>query len=335
MTEAPIMTLDDIEDLAYRALVAAGTSDANARPLARATAATEADGIASHGLAYIPIYCEHVRCGKVDGQARPVLSRPAPSIVAVDAATGFAHPAIDLGFEALIPAAREQGVAALAVRNSYNCGVLGYHTGRLAAAGLLAIGFTNAPASIAPVGRRRPVVGTNPFSLAAPDGAGGAAVLIDQSASVIAKSEIMKHAREGLAIPPEWALDPDGRPTTDPEVALKGSMAPTGGYKGVGVALMVEIMAAAMSGATLGVDASPFSGTKGGPPKTGQFFLAVDGHATSGGLFAERLAALVKEMRDQPGVRVPGDGRAAARRHALNKGVTVNSATLEKVNGWL
>jgi (2R)-3-sulfolactate dehydrogenase (NADP+) len=318
MTEAPILT-----------------SKANARPLARATAATEADGVASHGLAYIPIYCEHVRCGKVDGRAQPVLSHPSQAVIAVDAATGFAHPAIDLGFEALIPTARELGVAVLAVRNSYNCGVLGYHTYRLAKEGLLAIGFTNAPASIAPVGGRRPLVGTNPFSLAAPDGEGGAAVLIDQSASVIAKSEIMKRAREGLPIPPEWALDPDGRPTTDPEIALKGSMAPSGGYKGVGVALMVEIMAAAMTGATLGVNASPFSGTKGGPPKTGQFFLAIDPGATSGGLFAERLAVLVEEMRDQPGARVPGDGRKAARRRTERKGVTVNAATLEKVRGWL
>ena len=197
------------------------------------------------------------------------------------------------------------------------------------------MGFTNAPASIAPVGGRRPVVGTNPFSLAAPDGAGGATVLIDQSASVVAKSEVMKHAREGRPIPPGWALDPDGQPTTDPAVALTGSMAPTGGYKGVGVALMVEIMAAAMTGATLGINASPFSGTKGGPPKTGQFFLAIDPGVTSGGLFAERLAALVQAMRDQPGVRVPGDGRAAARRRAMNDGVAVNPATLEKVRGLL
>ena len=335
MTEPPILTLDEIEDLAFRALVAAGTADTNALPLAHATAATEADGIASHGLAYIPIYCEHVRCGKVDGQARPELSQPAPSVIQVDAATGFAHPAIALGFEALVPTARELGVAALAVRNSYNCGVLGYHTRRLAKQGLLAIGFTNAPASIAPVGGRRPVVGTNPFSLAAPDGDGGVAVLIDQSASVIAKSEIMKHAREGLAIPPDWALDPEGHPTTDPAIALKGSMAPSGGYKGVGVALMVEIMAAAMSGATLGINASPFSGTKGGPPRTGQFFLAIAPETTSGGLFAERLSTLVEELRDQPGVRVPGDGRRAARRRAERKGVAVNPATLEKVNAWL
>lgn len=335
MTDAPVLSLDEIEDLAFRALTAAGTSEKNARPLAKATAATEADGIASHGLAYIPTYCEHVRCGKVDGQALPVLSRPAPAVVTVDAATGFAHPAVDLGFETLIPTAHEQGVAALAIRNSYNCGVLGYHTRRLALEGLLAIGFTNAPASIAPVGGRRPVVGTNPFSLAAPDGEGGTAVLIDQSASVIAKSEIMKHAREDLPIPKDWALDPDGQPTTDPEIALKGSMAPSGGYKGVGVALMVEIMAAAMTGATLGINASPFSGTKGGPPRTGQFFLAIDPGATSGDLFAERIASLVEEMRDQPGARLPGDGRKAARRRAERKSVAVNPATLEKVNAWL
>jgi (2R)-3-sulfolactate dehydrogenase (NADP+) len=335
MTDATILTFDEIEDLAFRALTTAGTSESNARPLAHATAWTEADGIASHGLAYIPTYCEHVRCGKVDGRAQPVLLQPAPSVVTVDAATGFAHPAITLGFETLVPTTRSQGVAVLALRNSYNCGVLGYHTQRLANEGLLAIGFTNAPASIAPVGGRRPVVGTNPFSIAAPDGDGNAMVLIDQSASVVAKSEIMKHAREGLPIPPEWALDPDGRPTTDPDLALKGSMAPTGGYKGVGVALMVEIMAAAMTGATLGINASPFSGTKGGPPKTGQFFFAVDPRTTSGDLFSERLTALVEEMRDQPGVRVPGDGRKAARRRALRDGVQVNPLTLERVGDCL
>lgn len=331
--ETETLTLEQIEEIAFNALVDAGTSAQNARPLARATAQTEADGIASHGLAYIPTYCEHVRCGKVDGQATPVVSAPRPAVVCVDAATGFAHPAIEAGFEQLVPLAREQGIAALAIRNSYNCGVLGYHTRQLAMAGLLGLGFTNAPASIAPVGGNRPIVGTNPFSLAAPDGDGGVGVLIDQSASVIAKSEIMKHAREGLPIPAGWGLDPNGQPTTDPEIALRGSMAPSGGYKGVGVAMMVEILAAAMTGATLGMDASPFSGTAGGPPKTGQFFIAIDPAASAGGMFAERLQALISEMHDQPGARLPGDGRAAARRRAASRGVAVNLATLNKIRG--
>jgi (2R)-3-sulfolactate dehydrogenase (NADP+) len=334
MIETKTLSLAEIEDLAFRALTHVGTSEQNARPLAVATAATEADGVASHGLAYIPIYCEHVTCGKVDGAATPRLDTPRPGVITVDAGTGFAHAAIDAGFEALIPLARSQGIAALAISNSYNCGVLGYHTHRLASAGLLGIGFTNAPASIAPSGGAKPVVGTNPFSIAAP-GKDGLAVLIDQSASTIAKSEVMKHAREGKPIPVGWALDADGNPTTDPNVGLKGSMAPSGGYKGVGVALMTEIMAAAMTGATLGIDASPFSGTAGGPPKTGQFFMAIDPAATSGGAFAQRMTDLAGAIHGQEGAHLPGDGRGAWRAKAALDGVAVNVATLDKINAIL
>ncbi|MDV4143578.1 Ldh family oxidoreductase [Shimia sp. FJ5] len=335
MTNTQILTLAEIEDLALRALVAAGTSEANARPLAIATAATEADGVASHGLAYVPIYCEHVLCGKVDGQAMPQVSVPRPGVVVVDAATGFAHPAIDAGFERLMPLAKEQGIAALAIRNSYNCGVLGYHTYRLAQAGLLGLGFTNAPASIAPSGGAKPVVGTNPFSIAAPGPNGAPTILIDQSASTIAKSEVMKHAREGKPIPEGWALAPDGTPTTDPEIGLKGSMAPSGGYKGVGIALLTELMAAAMTGATLGINASPFSGTMGGPPKTGQFFVAVDPGVTSGGAFGDRLAALAAAIHAQEGAHLPGDGRRAKRACAASEGVAVSVATLSRINALL
>ncbi|SLN53385.1 (2R)-3-sulfolactate dehydrogenase (NADP(+)) [Pseudoruegeria aquimaris] len=335
MSDTRILSLDEIEELSFRALVAAGTSEANARPLARATAATEADGIASHGLAYIPIYCEHVQCGKVDGTASPLLSRPKPGVIAVDAATGFAHPAIDLGFASLVPAARAQGVAVLAIRNSYNCGVLGYHTRRLAEAGLLGLGFTNAPASIAPSGGATPVVGTNPFSIAAPGPGGEAAILIDQSASTIAKSEVMKHAREGRPIPEGWALAPDGSPTTDPEVGLKGSMAPSGGYKGVGVALMVEIMAAALTGASLGINASPFSGTLGGPPRTGQCFIAIDPASTAAGAFDAAIAELAGAVHAQGGARLPGDGRRAKRAAAGRAGVAVSEATLARIEALL
>lgn len=331
MIKTKTMNLAEIEDLAFRALVAAGTSAVNARPLAVATAATEADGVASHGLAYIPIYCEHVRCGKVDGMAVPVLAHPRPAALTADAATGFAHSAIDLGFERLIPLAREQGIACLAIKNSYNCGVLGYHTGRLARAGLVGIGFTNAPASIAPSGGATPVVGTNPFSIAAPGSDGEPAIHIDQSASTIAKSEVMKHAREGNPIPVGWALDADGNPTTDPTVGLMGSMAPSGGYKGVGVALMVEIMAAAMTGATLGIHASPFSGTVGGPPKTGQFFLAIDPDSTAGANYAARIADLVGTIHGQPAAHLPGDGSRAKRTTAKAYGVAVNTATLARI----
>ncbi len=327
---ATILQTAEIEDLACRALVAAGAEESNAQSLATAIAAAERDGVASHGLAYLPTYCEHIGYGKVDGRATPVLQRVKPGLLTVDAKTGFAHPAIDLGFAALIPLAREQGIAALAIHNSYNCGVLGYHTERLARAGLLALGFTHAPASIAPIGGLRPIVGTNPFAIAVPDGAGGTAIAIDQSASVVAKSEIMRRNREGKPIPEGWAFGPDGGATTDPAVALKGTMAPSGGYKGVGIALLVEILAAAASGATLSIDASPFSGTAGGPPKTGQFFIAIEAAASSSGGFASRISRLVEVIAGQEGVHLQGSGRGAARARADRAGIAVDDATFAK-----
>lgn len=325
------LSVDKIRQLAQAALDGAGTSAANAAPLARAVTAAERDGIASHGLLYVPVYAEHARCGKVDGQAEPRMEQPRPATILVDAATGFAHPAISLGFEALIPAAREFGIAALAIRNSYNCGVLGYHTERLASKGIVGLGFTNAPASIAPAGGTKPVIGTNPFSLATPDGKGGASILIDQSASVVAKSEVIMRAREGHALEEGWALDADGNPTTDPDAALKGTMAPSGGYKGVGTGLLTEVMAAALAGATLGVDASPFSGTAGGPPKTGQFFIAIDPAALSGGAFSSRMDGLIAAIADQPGARIPGSRRLAARERADTEGVEVDAGLVEKI----
>lgn len=329
-----VMSIDEITALAREALTAAGASALQAQPLARAIAAAEADGIPSHGLSYLPTYCEHLRCGKVLGGAIPDVSKPKPALLVVDARSGFAHPAIEAGFSQLAPLAREMGVAVMAVRNSYNCGVLGYHTERLAGEGLLALGFTNAPASIAPAGGRKAVVGTNPFAIAVPDGKGGVAISIDQSASVVAKSEVMRHKRAGKPIPEGWAFGPDGQFTTDPDTALKGTMAPSGGYKGFGAGLMVEILAAAASGAVLAIDASPFSGPVGGPPRTGQFFIAIDAQASSGGVFAERIARLAEAIAAQEGAHVPGAKRRTARTKAQT-GISVPSDLIGQIRATI
>lgn len=329
------LTLEAVEALALHALTAAGATPQQAQPVARAVRAAEADGIRSHGLPYVPIYCEHLRCGKVVGTAVPVLARPRPGAVTVDAASGFAHPAIALGVPALVEAAQAQGCAAMTLVNSYNCGVLGHHVERLAEAGLVALGFTNAPASIAPVGGTTPVIGTNPVALAVPGSAGDGApaFLIDQSASVVAKSEVMVHAKSGTPIPDHWAKDAAGRPTTDAQAALDGgSMAPAGGQKGFGMGLIVETLAAALSGATLGRDASPFSGPKGGPPRTGQCFIALD-PAAFGGLdsFRQRIESLCAAITDQEGTRLPGARRAANRARSAAEGVTVDAALLDRI----
>ncbi|MDX5351301.1 MAG: Ldh family oxidoreductase [Paracoccaceae bacterium] len=324
------MTLDAVEALALGALTAAGASAAQALPVARSIRAAERDGMRSHGLLYLPVYAEHLTCGKVDGQARPQLEQPRPGAIVVDAAHGFAHPAIDMGLPALIESARGVGIAALTLRRSYNCGLLGHHAERLAEAGLIGLCFTHAPASISPVGGKVPVIGTNPFAMGVPDGRGGARFVIDQSASVVAKSEVLLRARKGEPIPEGWALDAQGQPTTDAEAALKGSMVPAGGVKGFGIGLMVEVLASALAGAVPSREASPFSGPTGGPPGTGQCFIAIDPGAFAAG-FADRIEGLAVAIAGQAGARLPGHRRTMARARTETAGVEVDDALMTRL----
>ena len=334
MADTVTLTLEEADALVMQALTASGTSETNARKLADGVMGAELDGIPSHGLMYVPIYCEHAKCGKIDGHAEPEVEQKSPSVFLADARSGFAHPAIDLGFSKLVPAAREYGIAALAVRNSYNCGVLGFHVSRLASDGLVGIGFTNAPASIAPVGGNKPVVGTNPFACAVPAGDGDVALIIDQSSSVVAKSEITKRANAGGTIPEGWALDAQGNPTTDPKEGLAGTMVPSGGYKGVGIAVLVEVLAAALPGATLGIHASSFATNDGGPPNTGQGFIALDPATFSGSAFHRRIGDLLDAIRAQKGARLPGARRLAARTEVPERGVIVPVALYERIKGY-
>ncbi|WP_337876848.1 Ldh family oxidoreductase, partial [Elioraea sp.] len=291
----------------------------------------EADGLRSHGLLRLPADCSHLACGKVDGRATPWLERSAPGVLLVDAAHGFAHPAIELGLGELAPAARAQGVAALAVRRSYNCGVVGHIVERLAEQGFVALAFVNAPASIAPWGGRTPLFGTNPVAFAAPR-RDGAPLVIDQSSSVVARGEVMLRAQRGEPLPEGWAFDADGRPTTDPAAALRGSLAPAGGHKGSGLALMVEILAAVLVGATPSAAASSFADDAGGPPGTGQMLVAFDPDRFVGRpAFLDALEGVCAAMTAQEGVRLPGDRRLAARRRTAATGVAVDAALRQRI----
>ena len=327
------LTLDDVEALTQRALVASNTREDNAQSVTRSVVASEADGIHSHGLARLPTYCAHARCGKIDGHADPAAERVASSGIRVDARDGFAHPAIDLGLEHFLPLAREMGVAALGITNSYNCGVVGYHVERIADEGLIALGFVNAPASIAPWGGSSPVFGTNPLACAVPR-RDTAPLVIDQSSSVVAKSEIVVHKQKGEPIPEGWALNANGQPTTDPDEALKGSMVPVGEYKGAGIALIVEIMAAAVTGANFAIDASSFATNEGGSPRTGQFFIAIDPSAFAGDGFLDRLEYLLRAIEGQEGTRLPGQGRLRARTRTASEWVEISESLHQTLKGY-
>ena len=316
--------------LAQEKLLKSSNSLENCKGIIEGIMDAELSGIKSHGFHYLPIYCNHLKIGKIKGNAKPSFEKISNSSLKINADNGFAHTAINLGFDSLFDMCSEQGIACMSIYHSYNCGVLGFHTKRIAEKGFLGLGFTNAPASIAPLGGTKAVVGTNPFSIAVPLN-GKAEIIIDQSASVVAKSEISVRAKTGEPIPEGWAFDSEGNVTTNAQEALKGTMAPSGGYKGFGTGLLVEILTACLAGGNLGTQASSFAGEDGGPPSTGQFFIAIDPEKFNSN-YSTSMKTLIESIIEQEGARLPGSKRQAAFQKNKDQDIEINDQLLERIN---
>ncbi|MCJ2127928.1 Ldh family oxidoreductase [Methylobacterium sp. E-045] len=325
----PILRLDAAHRLATDTLVRCGTAPAQAESVARALVAAEADGLRTHGLMRLLAYGEQVRAGKVVGHAVVSSTRPKPGMLAIDAAHGFAYPALDTAIAVLPEIAREQGIAAAAIRRSHHCGAAGRPVEALAERGLVAILFANAPASMAPWGGTRPVFGTNPIAFACPL-PGAEPIIVDLSLSKVARGNIITAKQRGEAIPEGWALDAEGNPTTDPVAALAGTMVPLGDAKGTALALMVELLAAGLTGARFASEASSFLDAEGEPPSTGQLILAIDATAFAGNAL-ERFAVLARSVAEQDGARLPGTRRFAARARAAEEGITLSETLLAEI----
>jgi len=326
----PLLTLADAEELVSRTLLRARTGADNAASVARALVAAEADGLKGHGLTRVPSYAAQTKVGKVDGFAKPVLTRARASLLVIDAANGFAFPALDTAVAALPEAAGSQGVAAAAIRRSHHCGAAGFTVERLAESGLVALMLSNTPSAMAPWGGSKAVFGTNPIAFACPLN-GRAPLVIDLSLSKVARGNIVTAKQRGEKIPPGWALDEGGQPTSDPDAALRGTMVPAGEAKGTALALMVELLAAGLTGANFAAEASSYLDAKGPPPGTGQLIVAFDPSAFGGNAVA-RFALLAQSIERQEGARLPGARRLAARKKAASEGLSISDALLADIN---
>ena len=309
-----------------------GCSAGNAQSVARALVAAEADGLGGHGLSRIATYLQMVRAGKIDGSAQPSATRTRPGVLVIDAAHGFAYPALDLAVAELPAIASEQGIAAASIRRSSHCGETGLPCEALAQKGLVALLFANTPGAMAPWGGRRLVFGTNPIAFAAPL-QGREPVVVDLALSRVARGLIVAAKQRGESIPQGWALDAEGNATTDPDRALAGSMIPLGDAKGAALAFMVEVLAACLTGANLAFEASSFLDDKGPPPATGQLLLALDPSAFGHVQFGERIAALAGAIEHQPGTRLPGARRLANRARAAREGIVI-PPDIEAMANW-
>ena len=291
---------DELIALCRSALLGVGAGPDAAQVLAVATVEAELVGNRAVGVAHLFDYLDGYEKGRIAADAPPVVRHPAPAVIDVDARDGLAQTAFTQVLDDLQKAARESGIAALWIRNSFTCGELGYYARHLAERGFIALASANSPALMSIGGARRPVLGTNPLAYGIPR-PGKLPVVIDQASSSTAFVNIRRAAEAGDPIPPGWALGPDGEQTQDATAALQGTLLPFGSHRGGNVALLVELLAT-LSGASFSLDAAPFdSGDTS--PRIGVFLLAIDPANFTGSV--ERIAGQFESLRDDHQVRLP------------------------------
>lgn len=326
----PNLTLEQAHSMVEAALIASDTSAANAQSVASALIGAELSGQGGHGLRRVASYAAQAKTGKVQGHAVPVAELARPAALRVNAGYGFAYPAIDMAIAKLTEMASAQGIAVAGVYNSHHAGVAGLSVARLADAGLIGLMFANSPGAIAPWGGNKALYGTNPIAFAAPRD-GGEPILVDVSLSTVARGKVMAANQKGESIPEGWAFGPDGKPTTDPKQGLAGTMAPLGDAKGTALALMVELLAAGLTGSNFAYEASSLFDDKGDPPALGQLIIAIDPAAFGGASVTARFAELASEITGQEGTRIPGARRTQIAQKITENGIEVDDALMAEI----
>ena len=327
----PMLSVDELRGLATRALARAGANDDMAGASAAALVYADCRGLASHGVARVPQYATHLVNGRADGTARPAIVHARGGAVLIDARCGLAFPACALAVGEAIRRAREFGVAFAGVTNSHHFGVAAWHLEPVGAGGLVGLALGNSPAAMPAAGGTRPLFGTNPLAAVFPR-RDGAPLSIDMSLSAVARGKLMIAAKEGQPIPLGWAQDEQGNPTTDAKAGLAGSMLPMGGTKGALLAMTIELLVTALTGAAMGFEASSFFVDAGNRPRLGQAFLVVDPGALAGqDVYLSRVEALFAAMAGDAGVRLPGYRRDDLAARAMREGVEIPAALVAQM----
>jgi (2R)-3-sulfolactate dehydrogenase (NADP+) len=327
------LSIDELTQLATRVLENAGAARAMAQAAAKALVAAEMEGLAGHGLARAPLYAQHLREGRANGQAKVSIKSDKGAACLIDAGGGLAFEASALAVNEAIKRARQFGVAFCGVTHSHHFGAAAYHLAPIAQADMVGLAFTNSPAAINAWGGKKPLFGTNPIAAifprraARPDSSSAQAperrrpLIIDLSLTEVVRGKIMLYAKEGKPIPLGWAVDRDGKPTTDAQAALTGSLFAIGGAKGAMLALAVELVCVALTGAAFGYENDSYF-EPGNKPCIGHAIVAIDPAALAGSdTYFERVEALVAAMLVDEGVRLPGERRHAAATDARERGI--------------
>jgi len=307
------MTEAELTSLGVRALEGLGLRGADAEAVARILVMGDLFGHGTHGVLRLESYGRRIDAGAIRAEAQPRVEPVAPAIAKVDG-NGAIGPLVGMrALEAAQERARELGIGLALVRNGNHFGAIGPYCYLAAQQGFATIIGSNASTTIAPTGGREERLGNNPLAIGVPR-PGGDPVILDMAMSVVARGKIRAAAKKGSAIPATWATDREGRPTTDPAAALEGFLLPFGGYKGYGLALMVDLLAGVLSGGAYLTHVKSWLDQPTEPGNLGHFFIAIDTRRLgSGEWLAQRVADFAAIVHGTPRadpaqpVRLPGE----------------------------
>ena len=323
------LSLAEIYQLANKTLLANDCDEENANILSDTIMRAERDGSLSHGLFRLPAYVASLKSKKVNGKARPEIKKISSSVIKVLGNHALAPMVLKVGIPELIKAAKETGVAILAITNSHHMASMWPETEAIAEEGLVAFACTSYKPMVAPAGAKKALFGTNPISFAWPR-PGKTPVVYDMATASMAMGEVQVAAREGHKVPLGTGLNKDGKETTDPnEIAKGGVILPFGGYKGSGIAIMVELLAGALLGEAFSYETAVKDKKDGGPPAGGEFILAMSPEKISGSDWEKHSDEFFEKMKSMEGVRLPGERR---HKNRLNKGPrNINEGLVNKI----
>jgi LDH2 family malate/lactate/ureidoglycolate dehydrogenase len=339
MTDSPPLRIPEsrLVDATTRVFAALGVPDEAAAAVARGLVDADMRGIPSHGLMLVPMYADRIRAGSVTTATQAQVVTDLGAIAVLDAGNALGILTGDQAMALAIERARQFGLGAVAVRHAFHFGGAFRFVQTAADAGLVGIAAANTRPLMPAPGGARAVVGNNPLAIGVP-AAGAEPIVLDMALSEVALGKIRLAAQEGREIPPTWATDKQGTPTTDPEAAIAGLLLPAAGPKGYGLAFMVDVLTGVLSGGAFGAAVQGLYADTSVPNDCAHVFLAISPAAFGDAeTFAQRvgeLAAQVTASPTAPGVeRVLLPGQLEAERHAQARadGVPVQDSVLEKL----
>ena len=327
------LSLEDIYNLANKTLLANGCDEETSNILSDLIMKAERDGSLSHGLFRLPAYVAGLKSGKINGKNRPKVSKITPSVVKVDGNNCLAPMVLNKSLPELIKAAKENGVAVLSITNSHHMAAMWPETEAIAEEGLVAFACTSYKPAVAPAGSIKPLFGTNPISFAWPR-KNKPPVVYDMATASMAMGEVQVAKREGHKVPLGTGLTKEGKDTTDPaEIADGGVLLPFGGYKGSGIAMMVELLAGALVGDNFSYETAEKDNNDGGPPSGGEFILAISPEKLSNSDWDTHSSKFFEKMKSMGDVRLPGERR---HKNRLDKGPRhINEDLVNKIKSLI